>query len=113
MADSSSDNGSPPAPLAGASDNNDNDRDRQDGGGGGIARPKRLACTICRRRKLRCDGGRPRCGTCARLGHAWAYDEQRRKSGPKRGYVKALEERLSELGRAPVSRPSPALGTAC
>ncbi|KAK6958178.1 hypothetical protein Daesc_000973 [Daldinia eschscholtzii] len=29
-----------------------------------------------------------------RLGHACAYDEVRRKSGPKRGYVKALEERL-------------------
>jgi hypothetical protein len=30
------------------------------------------------------------------LGHNCAYDEVRRKSGPKRGYVKALEERLSK-----------------
>lgn len=49
-----------------------------------------------RKRKLRCDGVRPSCSTCARLGHICVYDEQRRKSGPKRGYVKALEERLSE-----------------
>ena len=60
-----------------------------------VPKPKRLACMICRKRKLKCDGLRPSCSTCSRLGHACAYDEQRRKSGPKRGYVKALEERLS------------------
>lgn len=62
-----------------------------------VPKPKRLACMICRKRKLKCDGVRPSCSTCSRLGHMCAYDEQRRKSGPKRGYVKALEERLSEL----------------
>lgn len=61
-----------------------------------VPKPKRLACMICRKRKLKCDGIRPSCSTCSRLGHNCAYDEQRRKSGPKRGYVKALEERLSE-----------------
>lgn len=61
-----------------------------------VPKPKRLACMICRRRKLKCDGVRPSCSTCSRLGHTCAYDEVRRKSGPKRGYVKALEERLSE-----------------
>ena len=57
-------------------------------------RPKRIACVVCRRRKLRCDGKRPSCGTCSRLGHECAYDEVRKKSGPKRGYVKQLEARL-------------------
>lgn len=61
-----------------------------------VPKPKRLACMICRKRKLKCDGVRPSCSTCSRLGHTCAYDEQRRKSGPKRGYVKALEERLSK-----------------
>lgn len=61
-----------------------------------VPKPKRLACMICRKRKLKCDGIRPSCSTCSRLGHDCAYDEQRRKSGPKRGYVKALEERLSK-----------------
>jgi len=65
-----------------------------DGGHNGIPRPKRIACVICRKRKLRCDGGKPSCGTCARLAHDCAYDEVRRKSGPKRGYVKQLEARL-------------------
>lgn len=65
-----------------------------DGLDGGLPRPKRIACVVCRKRKLRCDGGRPSCGTCARLGHDCAYEQIRRKSGPKRGYVKALEARL-------------------
>jgi hypothetical protein len=55
---------------------------------------KRIACVLCRRRKLRCDGARPTCATCKRLSHDCAYDEVRKKSGPKRGYVKLLEARL-------------------
>lgn len=68
----------------------------QQGGASEVPKPKRVACAICRKRKLKCDGGRPKCGTCARLGHNCAYDEVRRKSGPKRGYVKELEARLGE-----------------
>jgi Fungal Zn(2)-Cys(6) binuclear cluster domain len=59
-----------------------------------IPRQKRMACVVCRKRKLRCDGKKPSCGTCARVGHNCAYDEVRKKSGPKRGYVKQLEARL-------------------
>lgn len=62
-----------------------------------IPRPKRIACILCRRRKLKCDGGRPSCATCSRLGHTCAYDEVRKKSGPKRGYVKQLEARLAQV----------------
>ncbi|KKA30434.1 hypothetical protein TD95_005218 [Thielaviopsis punctulata] len=62
-----------------------------------VPKPKRLACMICRKRKLKCDGIKPSCSTCSRLGHDCAYDEVRRKSGPKRGYVKALEERLKHV----------------
>ncbi|KAI9674756.1 MAG: hypothetical protein M1817_001660 [Caeruleum heppii] len=65
--------------------------------GTAVPRPKRIACVVCRRRKLRCDGAKPSCGTCSRLGHDCAYDEVRRKSGPKRGYVKALEARLAQV----------------
>ncbi|EEP78639.1 conserved hypothetical protein [Uncinocarpus reesii 1704] len=49
------------------------------------------------RRKLRCDGKKPSCGSCARLGHECAYNEARKKSGPKRGYVKQLEARLAQV----------------
>lgn len=58
------------------------------------SKPKRIACVVCRKRKLKCDGGKPSCASCSRLGHSCAYDEIRRKSGPKRGYVKELEARL-------------------
>ncbi|KAK4238237.1 hypothetical protein C8A03DRAFT_43979 [Achaetomium macrosporum] len=67
------------------------------GGNSNVPKPKRLACMICRKRKLKCDGIKPSCSTCSRLGHTCAYDEVRRKSGPKRGYVKALEERLKQV----------------
>ncbi|KAK4449414.1 transcriptional activator protein acu-15 [Podospora aff. communis PSN243] len=66
-------------------------------GNSSVPKPKRLACMICRKRKLKCDGLKPSCSTCSRLGHTCAYDEVRRKSGPKRGYVKALEERLKQV----------------
>lgn len=57
---------------------------------------KRIACVLCRKRKLKCDGTRPSCNTCKRLAHDCQYDEIRKKSGPKRGYVKLLEARLRE-----------------
>ncbi|KAK5074346.1 hypothetical protein LTR64_006509 [Lithohypha guttulata] len=60
--------------------------------------PRRvLACGTCRKRKLKCDSKRPKCSTCARLGHPCEYDEIRKKSGPKRGYVKELEARLKQV----------------
>ncbi|EPS33564.1 hypothetical protein PDE_08526 [Penicillium oxalicum 114-2] len=84
------------------------------GDGNYVPRPKRIACVVCRRRKLRCDGKRPSCGTCSRLGHECAYDEVRKKSGPKRGYVKQLEARLAQVETLlkgqetePVPRQSP------
>ncbi|KAI1942459.1 hypothetical protein LOZ66_000860 [Ophidiomyces ophidiicola] len=69
----------------------------EDAAPGYVPRPKRVACTVCRRRKLRCDGVKPNCGNCTRLGHACAYNEVRKKSGPKRGYVKQLEARLAQV----------------
>ncbi|CBX92795.1 hypothetical protein IAQ61_005843, partial [Plenodomus lingam] len=63
----------------------------------GSSKVKRIACVLCRKRKLRCDGARPECSTCKRLNHDCAYDEVRRKSGPKRGYVKLLEQRLQHV----------------
>ncbi|TVY73279.1 Citrinin biosynthesis transcriptional activator ctnR [Lachnellula suecica] len=71
--------------------------DTGSGGDSTVPKPKRIACIICRKRKLKCDGSKPACSTCTRLGHDCSYDEVRRKSGPKRGYVKALEERLKQV----------------
>ncbi|EME50066.1 hypothetical protein DOTSEDRAFT_68803 [Dothistroma septosporum NZE10] len=69
----------------------------QEENNGQVPKPKRIACVLCRKRKLKCDGSKPSCGTCTRLQHDCSYDEVRRKSGPKRGYVKALEARLAQV----------------
>ena len=76
-----------------------------------VPRPKRIACILCRKRKLRCDGKKPSCGTCSRLGHDCAYDEVRKKSGPKRGYVKLLEQRLKQVEDLLETRDTPDLAT--
>jgi hypothetical protein len=76
------------------------DSQTQDAQNDGTAKTKRIACVLCRKRKLKCDGSRPSCGTCKRLSHDCAYDEVRKKSGPKRGYVKLLEQRLRMLAYA-------------
>ncbi|EXJ77443.1 hypothetical protein A1O3_09669 [Capronia epimyces CBS 606.96] len=79
------------------------------GGGSGDAttRPKRMACVLCRKRKLKCDGDKPSCGTCSRLKHHCEYSEERKKSGPKRGYVKLLEARLKQVENLLESRDIP------
>jgi hypothetical protein len=77
-------------------DDPDQQLDGQDDGNQ-VPKPKRIACVLCRKRKLKCDGNKPSCGTCNRLQHDCSYDEVRRKSGPKRGYVKALEARLAQV----------------
>lgn len=78
----------------GPDSNNTNGQEPQNDGAN---KTKRIACVLCRKRKLRCDGTRPTCATCKRLSHDCAYDEVRKKSGPKRGYVKLLEQRLQQV----------------
>ncbi|KAF1915234.1 fungal-specific transcription factor domain-containing protein [Ampelomyces quisqualis] len=80
--------------LARLVDPNDNGQDAQNDASSKV---KRIACVLCRKRKLKCDGTRPACGTCKRLSHDCAYDQVRKKSGPKRGYVKLLEQRLQQV----------------
>ena len=46
---------------------------------------------------LKCDGDNPKCGHCTRLLHKCSYQATRRKSGPKPGYVKVLQDRVEEL----------------
>jgi hypothetical protein len=83
--------------------NNANGQENQQDGPN---KTKRIACVLCRKRKLRCDGTRPTCSTCKRLSHDCTYDEVRKKSGPKRGYVKLLEQRLRELAHTSLYYPS-------
>ncbi|KAJ9623490.1 hypothetical protein H2203_005752 [Taxawa tesnikishii (nom. ined.)] len=65
-----------------------------------------MACTVCRRRKLKCDNVRPACGTCDRLNKPCTYIEAEEKRGPKRRKVDVLEQRLAELEAQVVGQPS-------
>ncbi|KAM0790589.1 hypothetical protein ACM66B_004454 [Microbotryomycetes sp. NB124-2] len=54
-----------------------------------------LACTVCRKRKLRCDGQRPECGTCVRLGHQCVYGDPVHEKLHER--IKDLESKMESL----------------
>ncbi|RSM04360.1 hypothetical protein CDV31_010062 [Fusarium ambrosium] len=54
------------------------------------------ACDECRRRKQRCDGQQPTCRVCLESGLA-CQTTQRGTRGPKKGYIKALKDRVSQL----------------
>ncbi|KAJ2638408.1 hypothetical protein GGF44_002802, partial [Coemansia sp. RSA 1694] len=42
-----------------------------------------LACTTCRQRKVKCDGERPSCRTCAKFSWPCIYQPSNRKRGPR------------------------------
>ncbi|KZL78447.1 C6 transcription factor [Colletotrichum tofieldiae] len=48
------------------------------------------ACNQCRKRKDRCDGGRPSCGSCVDTGRTCNYNPPK-KRGLRTGYVRAIE----------------------
>ncbi|KAI9259990.1 nuclear protein, partial [Helicostylum pulchrum] len=60
---------------------------------------KRLtqACELCRRKKIRCDGGKPTCGNCTRLNSECTYSTNSKKRGPRQGYIEILEQRLAKM----------------
>ncbi|GAN00650.1 conserved hypothetical protein [Mucor ambiguus] len=60
---------------------------------------KRLtqACELCRRKKIKCDGGKPTCGNCTRLNSACTYSSSNKKRGPRQGYIEMLEQRLAKM----------------
>lgn len=58
---------------------------------------KTISCVSCRRRKLKCDRVKPKCGTCGRLRHECEYPERRRNTGNKRRNMKELEARLAQV----------------
>ncbi|GAA5908482.1 hypothetical protein JCM6882_001279 [Rhodosporidiobolus microsporus] len=80
--------------------------EREDGAGGGGGSAKRTktgapplkrgsACTLCRKRKLRCDGVRPKCGTCLRLNHDCQYGDPHQERIMER--QRELEDKIRSL----------------
>lgn len=65
-----------------------------------------LACEECRRRKSKCDRGRPVCGGCLESGTECAFVDDRPKRGPKKGQLRALRARVGQCySRLFVTRP--------
>lgn len=50
------------------------------------------ACTRCRQRKDRCDGGTPSCLNCLNADQPCSYDTATKKRGLPEGYVRAVEK---------------------
>ncbi|KAJ5351646.1 hypothetical protein N7452_000620 [Penicillium brevicompactum] len=59
-----------------------------------------LACEECRRRKLRCDRRQPSCGLCETSG-VECQITARPPRGPKRGYLKLLQNRIEPFNYDP------------
>lgn len=63
--------------------------------------PKRvkvtLACTICRKKKVKCDGVQPTCSRCQSIGICCQYSDPPKKRGPPKGYVEVIENRAHRI----------------
>ncbi|CEP13451.1 hypothetical protein [Parasitella parasitica] len=63
--------------------------------------PKRvkvtLACTICRKKKVKCDGVQPTCSRCQSIGICCQYSDRPTKRGPPKGYVEVIENRAQRI----------------
>lgn len=63
--------------------------------------PKRvkvtLACVLCRKKKVKCDGIQPSCSRCQTIGNCCQYSEPPKKRGPPKGYVEVIENRAHRI----------------
>ncbi|KAI7852035.1 fungal-specific transcription factor domain-containing protein [Circinella umbellata] len=63
--------------------------------------PKRvkvtLACIVCRKKKVKCDGIQPSCSRCNSMGLACEYSDPPRKRGPPKGYIEVIENRAHRI----------------
>ncbi|KAI0890812.1 fungal-specific transcription factor domain-containing protein [Annulohypoxylon nitens] len=56
-----------------------------------------IACDECRKRKLRCDRGRPKCETCFNSGIECVRTTARLPRGPRKGFLKDLRAHIQTL----------------
>ncbi|KAI8802203.1 fungal-specific transcription factor domain-containing protein [Cladochytrium replicatum] len=82
-------------------DTSDSDGDLEDSPRNSKDKSKRKritqACDACNKKKVKCDGGKPTCGHCSRIGQACSYSRGAKKRGPRAGYIETLENRLKEM----------------
>lgn len=56
-----------------------------------------LACTACRRKKIRCSGEKPTCKHCIRSRVPCVYKQSARKAAPRTDYMAMLDRRLKKM----------------
>ncbi|KAF3770217.1 hypothetical protein M406DRAFT_248587, partial [Cryphonectria parasitica EP155] len=56
-----------------------------------------LACTACRRKKVRCSGEKPACKHCTRGRVPCVYKHSTRKAAPRTDYMAMLDKRLKRM----------------
>eukprot|EP01119_Soliformovum_irregulare_P018341 TRINITY_DN5600_c0_g1_i1.p1 TRINITY_DN5600_c0_g1~~TRINITY_DN5600_c0_g1_i1.p1 ORF type:complete len:498 (-),score=65.90 TRINITY_DN5600_c0_g1_i1:77-1570(-) len=72
---------------------------------------KRSACELCRKRKIKCDGGSP-CLTCTKTQNPCVYIESKRR-GPKVGHITKLKSENSLLRQQLNVHSTPSLELDC
>ncbi|KAI8985793.1 hypothetical protein BDB01DRAFT_786328 [Pilobolus umbonatus] len=56
-----------------------------------------LACSNCRKKKVKCDGIQPTCSRCASIGKDCQYSDPPKKRGPPKGFVEVIENRAHRI----------------
>ncbi|CZT51338.1 uncharacterized protein RSE6_12468 [Rhynchosporium secalis] len=62
--------------------------------------PGRLACDVCRERKVRCDRADPKCSRCTRLGYQCSYHGRTRTKASQADLPRQLAEIQNRLAQA-------------
>ncbi|KAL0092261.1 hypothetical protein J3Q64DRAFT_1718300 [Phycomyces blakesleeanus] len=56
-----------------------------------------LACTVCRKKKVKCNGAQPTCSRCHSMKIPCQYSDPPRKRGPPKGKVEVIESRAHRI----------------
>ncbi|ORZ13572.1 fungal-specific transcription factor domain-domain-containing protein [Absidia repens] len=56
-----------------------------------------LACAVCRKKKVKCDGIQPTCSRCNSMGFSCQYSDPPKKRGPPKGQVEIIESRAHRI----------------
>ncbi|SAL99159.1 hypothetical protein [Absidia glauca] len=56
-----------------------------------------LACTVCRKKKVKCDGIQPSCSRCNTMGFSCHYSDPPKKRGPPKGQVEIISSRAHRI----------------
>ncbi|KAG2226373.1 hypothetical protein INT45_000541 [Circinella minor] len=56
-----------------------------------------LACIICRKKKVKCNGVQPTCSRCHSMGIQCQYSDPPKKRGPPKGYIEVINNRAHRI----------------